>query len=104
MSSAPDFKRAFTWLFVGFAPPWPALYAWTIRAETPAVTGVAWDVPLNRSKAKLPSQQYTFRGPASRPNAPMLMMSGLALPSRVGPRLEKDTGCPEGPGPKGGPK
>src|SRR3990172_4419207 len=101
MSSAPAFMAVFTWEFVGFAPPCVSRYASTPSAATPAVTGVAWDVPEKMSKAKLPSAHAgssapvngftarTFNGPASTAKDPMLTMSGFGCPSRVGPRLEK---------------
>src|SRR2546426_401226 len=100
MSSAPAFRAVLTWLFVGLRPECVARYAWTPSAATPEVTGVAWDVPLKMSKAKLPSHQerfwrpvgsvqYMLRGAASTANDPMLTTSGFGCPSRVGPRLEK---------------
>jgi len=111
MSSAPALRAARTCVFVGNAPPWVSRYAAMPRAAIPDVTGVAWEVPLKMSKAKLPSHQagssnpvpgfvqYRFRGAASTAKDPMLTTSGFGCPRRVGPRLEKYAWSPYGPGP-----
>ena len=49
-SSAPDFSSSLSCTFVGNVP-WAILYACAMRALTPAVTGVACEVPLKMSNA-----------------------------------------------------